>query len=129
MQLAPPASSSRRTRTSHSRPSSFPIPPVGRLRSSTRQAGAARPRTTLPGARVDGAAGALARSGLGDLVRRRLRVGTLPPAASGYWLGVVAVAAVVVGVAGSQLGTPGGWGRFAVLTVAASIGQVSAVQL
>jgi putative nucleotidyltransferase with HDIG domain len=56
-------------------------------------------------------------------------VGTLPPAAAGYWLGVVGAGAVVLAAAGSQLRVSGGWDRFAVLAAAASFAQLSAVQL
>ncbi len=56
-------------------------------------------------------------------------MGTLPPAASFYWVGVVGAGALSVIAAASQLGTTGGWGRFAVLTVAACVAQLSAVQL
>src|SRR6266542_6781153 len=77
---------------------------------------------------VDDATVALRPFGAGDLVRR-LRVGTLPPAASFYWVGVVGAGALSVIAAASRLGTTGGWGRFAVLTVAASFAQLSAVQL
>src|SRR5947208_1811534 len=51
---------------------------------------------------MDGATAAFAPSGAGDLWRR-VRVGTLPPAASAYWLGVAGIAAAACFVAVNRL--------------------------
>ena len=65
----------------------------------------------------------------GDL-RRRLRLSSpLPPAASVYWLAIVGIGAALLVDAGSEISMVDGWARFALLTTAASIAQLSAVQL
>ncbi|HYX89779.1 MAG TPA: HD-GYP domain-containing protein [Gaiellaceae bacterium] len=53
----------------------------------------------------------------------------LPPAAWAFWLAVVAPAAIALELATLRLDATGGWMRFAILTVAASVAQLSSVQL
>lgn len=65
----------------------------------------------------------------GDLLRRLCLSLPLPPAASVYWLAVVGIGACLTLAAGSAISLADGWGMFALLTVAASIAQLSAVQL
>jgi putative nucleotidyltransferase with HDIG domain len=69
----------------------------------------------------------------GPRVRPRLRSAsaesTLPRTAWVFWLAVVAPAAVAIELATGRGAQGGGWTRFAVLTAAASVAQLSSVQL
>ena len=62
-------------------------------------------------------------------VRRRPRVTHLSTTAWAYWLAVVGSAAGTLAVSASALSHADGWGRFAILTAAASVAQFSAMKL
>ena len=78
---------------------------------------------------MSGTAAAIRPAGAGELLRRLGRSSPLEPAASVYWVAVVGISAGLILAAGSKISLADDWGRFALLTTAASIAQLSAVQL